>query len=347
MAVIKSKDKIKDVNFFRGRILAWYDKHARTLPWRAPIGKASNPYHVWLSEIMLQQTTVATVKAYFEKFTSIWPRVEDLASTDREDVLKEWAGLGYYARARNLHKCAQVIVNEYDGAFPDDENLLLKLPGIGPYTAAAITSIAFDKASTVMDGNIERVMARYFAIEDPLPISKPILKECIHDLSKDRTDRPGDFAQSLMDLGAGICTPKNPKCSLCPLNDTCLGYARGIAESLPKKVKKQPKPERFGHVYWIENDSREVFLVRRPDKGLLGGMLALPSTEWGDENEIISLIDGQDTNQFITHVFTHFKLRLDIYKSNDLGELKGEWVKIDDVKGLPTVFNKAFKLMRG
>ena len=339
------KDNTRFTDFFRGQILNWYDKHARVLPWRAPFGHQPDPYHVWLSEIMLQQTTVATVKAYFEKFISIWPTVIDLAKAEREDVLKEWAGLGYYARARNLHKCAQMIMESYEGEFPKEEQELLNLPGIGPYTAAAISSIAFDQPAAVMDGNIERVMARIFAVTTPLPKSKPELKSYIEELSKNRLDRPGDFAQSLMDLGSSICTPTSPKCMICPLNNLCRGYEEGIAADLPKKIKKSPKPQRFGYVYWIENKDNQIFLVQRPDKGLLGGMLALPSTEWREDLTDPHLIEAAETKHFVTHVFTHFKLKLMIKVASSPEGLDGNWVDKSEVSGLPTVFKKVYKLM--
>ena len=344
MQASQKKTKQPDIDAFRGGILDWYDRHARQLPWRAPVGVEPNPYHVWLSEIMLQQTTVPTVKSYFEKFISIWPSLNDLALADQEKVLEEWAGLGYYARARNLHKCAQVVADEHAGQFPDKESELLKLPGIGPYTAAAISSIAFDKPAAVMDGNIERIMARVFAVEDPLPNSKPILKSYIELLSKAREDRPGDFAQALMDIGSSICTPKSPKCILCPVRKMCAAQAIGIAEDLPKKLPKKIKPSRVGAVYWIENDTGQILCVRRPEKGLLGGMLALPSTQWGDE--IDHLVEAEDTKQFVKHTFTHFHLTLQIFKAKEPGQISGDWFDKEDVKGLPTVFKKAFDLIR-
>ena len=345
MTALQIKDKAYDVDLFRGKVLSWYDKHARILPWRALPKTHVIPYHVWLSEIMLQQTTVPTVKSYFEKFLKLWPTIEDLAAAKQEDILKEWAGLGYYARARNLHRCAQIVVHDYEGMFPDEELELLKLPGIGPYTAAAITSIAFDKPAAVMDGNIERIMARIFAVPEPLPDSKPILKSYVESVSLNRTDRPGDFAQALMDIGASICTPNKPKCSLCPIETECLAKRQGIQTELPRKKKKEEKPQRFGHVYWIENDQEQVFVIRRPQKGLLAGMLAFPSTEW-KESGVVPMMEAKPTGQFVTHVFTHFKLKLEIYTASSISSLEGEWIAKKDIEGLPTVFQKVLNLMR-
>lgn len=344
MQIPKGKDKTEFIEEFRGQMLGWYADHARVLPWRADHGNKQAPYYVWLSEIMLQQTTVATVRNYFEKFISIWPSVEHMAAAPQEHILEEWAGLGYYARARNLHKCAKAIVNEYEGRFPQSEEALLTLPGIGPYTAAAISAIAFDMPASVMDGNIERIMARIFCIKDPLPKSKPVLKDRITFLSDGRKDSPGDFAQSLMDLGATICKPAKPNCSSCPVNDLCIAREEGVQESLPAKSAKAKKSTRYGFVYWIENTSDEIFIVRRPESGLLGGMRALPSSNWREEQPPQHLIDAEDTGVFITHAFTHFHLKLFICKAKSSEALSGEWVPKDKVKGLPTVFKKAFKM---
>ena len=223
-------------------LLDWYDRHARQLPWRAPpnSGRQTPPYRVWLSEIMLQQTTVVTVGPYFEKFLSLWPTVEALAAATLDQVLHAWAGLGYYSRARNLHKCAQTLVADFDGVFPKDEETLLSLPGIGPYTAAAIASIAFDVRATVMDGNVERVVARYYAINTPLPDAKKELKLLAGAMTPNK--RPGDYAQAMMDLGATICTPRNASCPQCPFAKTCMALAQGVADVLPKRKPKKQKP---------------------------------------------------------------------------------------------------------
>ncbi|MEL7461713.1 MAG: A/G-specific adenine glycosylase, partial [Pseudomonadota bacterium] len=261
-------------------LLAWYDAHARILPWRIPPGERArpDPYRIWLSEIMLQQTTVAAVKSYYQRFTSLWPTVGDLAAAADDRVMGEWAGLGYYARARNLLKCARAVVDEYNGVFPDTREDLLTLPGIGPYTAAAVAAIAFGRAETVVDGNVERVMARVFAVDTPLPAAKPELTELAKRLTP--SDRPGDYAQAVMDLGATICTPKSPACGICPWRDPCAARAAGIAADLPKKTRKKPKPTRRGVAYIARNSAGHWLLERRPDKGLLGGMLGWPGTDW-------------------------------------------------------------------
>jgi A/G-specific adenine glycosylase len=266
-------------------LLGWYDKNARALPWRVSpearkSGERPDPYRVWLSEVMLQQTTVATVRPRFEAFLVRWPTIEALAAAPLDAVLSEWAGLGYYARARNLHKCAVAVAAL--GKFPDNEEALRALPGVGDYTAAAVAAIAFDRRAIVMDGNIERVAARLFAVETPLPKAKPELKSAIRSVWPQK--RSGDFAQALMDLGAGVCTPRAPKCLLCPLTDHCEGRAKGIAETLPVKAKKAEKPVRRGIAYALVNDKGEVLFERRPEKGLLGGMLGLPGTAWTEDS---------------------------------------------------------------
>ena len=299
-------------------LLDWYYAHARTLPWRALPHETPKPYHVWLSEIMLQQTTVTTVKPYFEKFLMLFPTVADLAAAEDEAVMAAWAGLGYYSRARNLLKCARMVVAEHDGRFPDSEDALLKLPGIGPYTAAAIAAIAFNQPAAPVDGNIERVLARLFDLHTPLPALKAEIKAENQKLVP--PDRPGDFAQAMMDLGATLCTPKRPDCLLCPWREICQANAKGTAELLPKKAPKKPKPERSGTVFWLENQKGEVLMARRPDKGLLGGMLVFPSTGWDAPNNS-TLPDRlpADMQQGwtkldaeVVHVFTHFRLTLSI-----------------------------------
>lgn len=301
------------------RLLDWYARHARRLPWRAPPGKPpTDPYHVWLSEIMLQQTTVATVKEYYERFLALWPTVEDLAAADLDRVLTEWAGLGYYARARNLHKCARVVSADHAGSFPDTEAALIDLPGIGRYTAAAIAAIAFGRRAVVMDGNIERVVARLFAVETPLPAAKPALYQLTDGITPDQ--RAGDFAQAMMDLGATICTPRSPRCMLCPLADACEGQE--VAETLPRRAAKKTKPTRVGIAFWIERADGAVLLRRRPESGLLGGMMEFPSTDWiegsappepgdiaFDASVRISPVVATAVGE-IRHTFTHFHLRL-------------------------------------
>jgi A/G-specific adenine glycosylase len=260
-------------------LLAWYGRHRRTLPWRAPPGEAADPYIVWLSEIMLQQTTVTAAAPYFLRFVARFPTVEALAKADGEDVLKLWAGLGYYARGRNLHACARMVVAR--GGFPDREDELLALPGIGPYTAAAVAAIAFGRQATPVDGNIERVVARLFAVETPLPAAKPIIRRLAAQLTPAR--RPGDFAQAMMDLGATLCTPKAPACALCPLSSTCAARRRADPETFPRRTKKRTGDLRRGAAFVAIRADGHVLVRRRPGKGLLGGMTEVPTSEWRTE----------------------------------------------------------------
>jgi A/G-specific adenine glycosylase len=336
-------------------LLAWYDTHAREMPWRVgPSARASgvrpDPYRIWLSEVMLQQTTVAAVKDYFERFTRRWPRVGDLAAAEDGDVMAEWAGLGYYARARNLLKCARVVAEEYEGVFPDTYEGLIALPGIGPYTAAAISAIAFDRPETVLDGNVERVMARLHDEHEPLPAVKLVLKA--HAAHLTPSARPGDYAQAVMDLGATICTPKSPACGICPWRDPCRARVEGTAPELPKKTPKKPKPTRYGFVYLARSTEGDWLLERRPDKGLLGGMLGWPGSEWNDAPTETPPFDAdwQDLGAEVRHTFTHFHLILQV-RSAELPadfELRAgqELVRRHDFRpsSLPTVMRKAFDL---
>ncbi|RED18606.1 A/G-specific adenine glycosylase [Pontivivens insulae] len=328
-------------------LLDWYDIHHRDMPWRVPpaarkAGEVPNPYHVWLSEVMLQQTTVAAVRAYHTKFTALWPTVEDLAAADDADVMAAWAGLGYYARARNLLKCAREVTAR--GGFPNTEAELLTLPGIGPYTAAAVASIAFDRKATVLDGNVERVMARLHAIEEPLPDSK----ETLRTLAAERTPdaRPGDYAQAVMDLGATICTPKSPACGICPWMKGCAGRIAGIAAELPRKRPKKAKPTRLGHVYIARRPDGATLMETRPPKGLLGGMLALPTSEWTDAPSPAPPLEaGWREIGEVRHTFTHFHLILTVWTAETLAaETRGHWVDQADPGDLPTVFAKALRL---
>jgi A/G-specific adenine glycosylase len=301
-----------DVSGIRGRLLGWYDRHARGLPWRVgPAERAAgvrpDPYRVWLSEIMLQQTTTPHAAPYFEAFTVRWPTVEALAAADDSEVMAAWAGLGYYARARNLLACARAVASEHGGRFPDTEAGLRSLPGVGAYTAAAVAAIAFDRPANVVDGNVERVMSRLFAVETPLPAAKPELARLAGTLVAD--DRPGDWAQALMDLGATICTPKSPKCLLCPLQQDCAAWRTGAPETYPRKGAKAERPHRYGLAFVAVDDGR-VALVRRPDKGLLGGMLGLPTSEWTTEEVAVPF--GWTGVGAIEHVFTHFSLTLGV-----------------------------------
>ena len=301
------------------RLLGWYDRHARVLPWRAPPGSPPpDPYRVWLSEVMLQQTTVAAVKGYFERFTTLWPTVQALAAADEAQVMGEWAGLGYYARARNLLACARQVAAM--GGFPDTRQALAQLPGIGPYTSAAIAAIAFDRAETVVDGNVERVVARLFAVETPMPAAKPQLVALAATLTPDR--RPGDFAQAMMDLGATICTPRNPTCALCPLSDICQARALGLAAELPRKSPKPPRPLRRGTA-WLALDTSHVLVERRPARGLLGGTLAFPSTGWdGSEHPAPAAGPWQELGE-VRHIFTHFELHLTVLAGPPQGISRG------------------------
>ena len=289
-------------------LLEWYDRHARDLPWRVPPGgAAADPYSVWLSEIMLQQTTVAAVKAYFQRFTALWPTVHDLAAADDAQVMGEWAGLGYYARARNLLACARVV--SAAGGFPTTREGLQALPGIGPYTAAAIAAIAYDQPETVVDGNVERVVTRLFAVTEPMPASKPALRRLAATLTPQQ--RPGDFAQAMMDLGATICTPRSPACGICPLIDHCEARALGIAAELPHRAPKPEKPTRTG-IAWVGHADQQILVEQRPPKGLLGGTLAFPSTGWdGSDLPPPADADWQNSGE-VRHVFTHFNLVLTV-----------------------------------
>lgn len=334
-------------------LLDWYDVNARKLPWRiSPESKETpDPYRIWLSEIMLQQTTVVTVIPYFENFTRKWPTVMDLARADLDEVLTAWAGLGYYARARNLHKCAQYVAEDLKGIFPNNEEELLKLPGVGPYTAAAIAAIAFNKRAAVMDGNIERVMARMFHVTTPLPQAKVALKEITEQMTPDH--RPGDYAQAVMDLGATICGPKLLRCTgRCPWEDHCAANALGVADLLPHRKAKAAKPTRRGYAFLAEYNNH-IWLRRRPEKGLLGGMMEIPSTNWLESEswdqvpapQIPIISNWKETPGMVRHTFTHFHLELKVIRL-ELAEMielqEGDWFpfgRIDDL-ALPTVMMK-------
>ncbi len=334
---------------FRRKILEWYTRERRILPWRAEPGQGQEPYKVWLSEIMLQQTVVNAVIPYFLKFLKLWPGVEDLADAPAEDVMREWAGLGYYARARNLHACAKVVAFDHGGVFPDTQEALKKLPGIGDYTSAAIAAIAFNRPATVVDGNIERIMARLHAVQGELPDIKPELKKLAAPYFGD-AERPGDLAQALMDLGAGICTPKSPKCMLCPVAEFCEGRAMGIAEQLPRKRQKGEKPQRSGVVYWIEDGAGNVLLHRRPEKGMLGGMVGFPTTEWSKSHEAFPEPSGLKVHKDrVIHSFTHFDLTLEIKSGRGSNAPEGYfWHPVNEIgtAGFPTVFKKVLRLIK-
>ncbi len=327
-------------------LLAWYDRHARVLPWRSPPGtQPPDAYAVWLSEVMLQQTTVAAVKPYFEAFLARWPTVAALAAADDAEVMTAWAGLGYYSRARNLLACARAVVRDHGSRFPASAAELRKLPGIGDYTAAAIASIAFGEAAAVVDGNVERVVARLFAIDTPMPAAKHLIRSRAAEMTP--AERPGDHAQAMMDLGATICTPRRPGCAICPLRARCAAFMQGRQEELPLKPARKVKPNRRGFVFWIESEDR-VLLVTRPPQGLLGGMRALPTTGWNTEpslSEAPIAADWAVTELPVRHVFTHFSL--DLYVAFARAPFAtpeaGEWWPIARLAaaGLPTVFDKA------
>ncbi len=335
-------------------LLAWYDRHRRNLPWRSRPGAAADPYHVWLSEIMLQQTTVPAVKPYYEAFLQRWPTVADLAAADPHDVMAAWAGLGYYARARNLHKCARLVAERHGGRFPDTEAALRELPGIGRYTAAAIAAIAFGRRATILDGNVERVVSRLNRVQTPLPKAKAELWALAERLTPKA--RPGDYAQAIMDLGATLCTPQKPACPLCPWRGDCDAFAHQDQESYPRKAPKAERPRRFGVAFWIVNEKGEVALGRRAPKGLLGGMLEPPGTEWGDKpvGKAAALrkaplsADWRWSEGTVRHVFTHFALELRVAVATVKGRPLEHaiWVPIDQLGmvALPSLMRKVAKL---
>ena len=324
-------------------LLRWYDEHRRSLPWRVGAGERPDPYRTWLSEVMLQQTTVAAVRRYFERFTSRWPTVEALASAADAELMAVWAGLGYYARARNLLACARLVAAEHGGSFPSDEAELQKLPGIGRYTAAAIAAIAFGRRAVVVDGNVERVVSRLFAVEQPLPVSKPALHRLADRITPDR--RPGDFAQAMMDLGATICTPRAPRCEAWPGRADCRAFFLGRPADYPVRAPRRATPHRHGRAYWLQHQG-DVLLVRRPAKGLLGGMLALPTGSWSEElaeDGAPAAAEWADAGA-VSHVFTHFALTLRLACASPEQRVgDGIWWPVDRLAeaGLPTVFAKA------
>jgi len=340
--------KVED---FRKSLLIWYNKNRRPLPWRAINGRKANPYNVWLSEIMAQQTTIPAVLPYFLKFIAKWPTVHDLAAASSDDIMQNWAGLGYYARARNLHKCAKYVSEELGGAFPDNQEDLEKLPGIGNYTANAIAAIAFNKPANVVDANVERVMARLFAITEPLPDSKPALKKLAGEIALGETKRPGDYAQSVMELGALICAPTSPKCTVCPVGKFCKARKLGIEADLPARKAKAAKPQKHGYVYWIKDRDGRVLFERRGEKGMLGGMIGLPTSEWVEKaiekSHLLLTIKPVKSRVVVKHSFTHFDLELSGYTAEMRENNDGQffWVSEKEVGslGIPTLFKKAVK----
>jgi A/G-specific adenine glycosylase len=368
LAIAKKKSTIAEDGAGRPALLLdWYDRHRRRLPWRPLAGERADPYRVWLSEIMLQQTGVKTVGPYFEKFLARWPDVEALGRASLDEVLRMWAGLGYYSRARNLHACAVAVRRDHGGAFPDTEQGLRSLPGIGPYTAAAIAAIAFGRRTMPVDGNIERVVSRLFAVEEPLPQVKPLIQQLAMTLlgeshagdAKSRADdaksRAGDSAQALMDLGSSICTPKKPACALCPLNDDCAARARGDQETFPRKAPKKSGGLRRGAAFVVTRGDQ--LLVRtRPEKGLLGGMTEVPTSHWIAAQDdkaartqapaLRGVARWHRKTGVVTHVFTHFPLELVVYTANVAARVRApegmRWVPISTLgdEALPNVMRK-------
>ena len=349
------------------QLLQWYDRHRRRLPWRPPAGERADPYRVWLSEIMLQQTGVKTVGPYFEKFVARWPDVEALGRASLDDVLRMWAGLGYYSRARNLHACAVAVLGDHGGAFPDNEEGLRALPGIGPYTASAIAAIAFGRHTMPVDGNIERVVSRLFAVEEPLPKAKPLIQQLAATLladavagdeksrAGDEESRAGDSAQALMDLGSSICTPKKPACALCPLNEDCLGRARGDQETFPRKSPKKTGTLRRGAAFVVTRGN-ELLVRTRAEKGLLGGMTEVPTSDWlaaqDDKTALKQAPALKGVARWhrkagvVTHVFTHFPLELVVYTASVAARARApegmRWVPVSTLgdEALPNVMRK-------
>ncbi|MGV8832361.1 MAG: A/G-specific adenine glycosylase [Devosia sp.] len=334
-------------------VLAWYDRHARDLPWRiAPADRAKglhpDPYRVWLSEVMLQQTTVATVKSYFVRFTGLWPSVADLAGAPLDNVLREWAGLGYYARARNLHACAQAVVNEHAGKFPQTSAGLQTLPGIGAYTSAAIAAICFDEPIAVLDGNLDRVLARYYALDVPVREAKDELRAALQAAVPARA---GDFAQAMMDLGATICAPRAAACLLCPIQPGCIATKQGDPTIYPIKPAKADRPVRKGHAFVMRDGAGDVYLQSRPSKGLLGGMTEVPGSDWASELGEVAYplkANWQHRGQVI-HIFTHFRLELEVWSAQVPPESLdgGWWAEPTALKGeaLPTLFRKVLAVV--
>ncbi len=331
-------------------LLDWYDRHRRDLPWRAKAGESSDPYRVWLSEVMLQQTTVATVRPRFTDWTRRWPTFADLAAADEGEVMAAWAGLGYYARARNLLAAARTIAAEHGGSLPDSEAALRALPGFGDYTAAAVAAIAFGRRAVVVDANVERVVARLFTIDTPLPAARKAIRAAADTITPDA--RAGDFAQAMMDLGSAICSPRKPRCLLCPLNHACAAQAAGTPEAYPVKKPKAARPHRHCTLFWLQRGD-SVLLVRRPDKGLLGGMRALPTGPWSEVPPLLADApadaDWRILDEAVSHGFTHFTVDLTIAVAHtEAASNKGEWWPVErlDEAGLPTVFAKAADVVR-
>lgn len=357
----KTSQNKEQVKYLGEALLKWYDHHRRILPWRALPDQKPEPYHVWLSEIMLQQTVVKAVIPYFLKFVEKWPTIHDLAEAKQDEVMEAWAGLGYYARARNLYKCAGIVSSEYNGYFPDTLKELKKLPGIGDYTSAAIAAIAFNKPATVVDGNVERVISRLYAITEPLPDSKKYIYALTRPFSENFKDRPGDLAQAMMDLGASICIPKMPRCVLCPLQEKCLARKQGIAENLPAKRTRKSKPQKHGYIYYVTDNKGNILLHKRPEKGLLGGMYGFPTSDWvlKDKDKVHAEFSYNLQPEIckrykVLHSFTHFDLeltgcRVKLSSKKPKIEQNGfKWIPENNIRKniFPTVFRKFYQLIQ-
>ena len=356
MSSSKSESKLKiDPNLFRKNLLQWYKANKRQLPWRYNQDEMADPYKVWMSEIMLQQTVVKTVIPYFNKFIDRWPTVHDLAASPQEDIIDAWAGLGYYSRARNLHKCAQQIVQDHNGVFPKEEKELLKLAGIGAYTAAAIRSIAYNMPANIIDGNVERVISRVFMLQTPIKQNKSEIKDKASQFIGSFEGNHSDYAQSLMELGAKICIPKTPRCEQCPVSDMCHSFKNNKQLDIPTPLPKIEKPHKHGAVYVIQNYKGEYLVERREEKGLLANMIGLPTSKWVKGNSkyehenIYTLYNFQHIDEKVNHVFTHFTLQLTVYtaKAPEASSNQYFWITEDNLQSkLPSVFQKVYDLAK-
>ncbi len=349
----------KKVKHFQQKLLDWYDIHSRDLPWRSRGGVSPDPYLVWLSEVMLQQTTIATVKEYFLKFKALWPTLKAFSQASEDDILAAWSGLGYYSRARNLKKTADILVSEYGASIPEDYKTLISLPGIGDYTASAISAIAFNRPAVVVDGNVERVVSRIFKIEQALPKNKKIYRECAGVLSETPYQRHGDFAQAMMDLGSTVCMVTAPKCETCPVSMFCKAYASGAQLEYPKKEKKKTKPKKYAGAYFLKNKEGAFFIRKRSENGMLANMYEVPTTQWHEDKSLsetreipfssISGVIWRKKSGVVKHVFTHFEFFLDVYVG-EAGDLDlssdslrdGFFVEVKDLSlyAIPTVVKK-------
>ena len=342
-----------DYTYFSKNVLNWYSLNKRDLPWRYKNNSQKDPYKIWVSEIMLQQTTVQTVIPYYKKFIKRWPNVKKLSTSNINEVLDFWSGLGYYRRAKNLHLTSKIISNQFDGVFPLEENEIIKLPGIGEYTAAAIRAIAKDEEDTVVDANIERVIARVFYLKKPIKKIKKEIKQNAKKLTPKLNN--GDYIQALMDIGSLICTPKDPLCNDCPIEKFCITKKKNAVNEIPKKIIKNDKPVREGIVFWIKNKNNQILLKRRDETGLLPGMLEFPSYNWSknkineNDKKILSIKNIKKLNKKVIHEFSHFKLKLTVYEKNKFNKNKidGMWVGIDEINelGLPTLMKKVYQQM--